>query len=133
MQTTEFFESSVFFGVFISLASYTFGVWLKKRTGWALANPLLIAIVLVVATLSLLGISYESYAKGAGIINYLLTPATICLADCSISSSKLCSFLSRRIVHLERIVIRKLRLFSQVNINTTFFGGSSISLRSEFC
>ena len=80
MQTTEFFESSVFFGVFISLASYTFGVWLKKRTGWALANPLLIAIVLVIATLSLLGISYESYAKGAGIINYLLTPATICLA-----------------------------------------------------
>lgn len=30
MQTTEIFESSVFFGVFISLASYTFGVWLKK-------------------------------------------------------------------------------------------------------
>lgn len=80
MQTTEIFESSVFFGVFISLASYTFGIWLKKRTGWALANPLLVAIVLVVATLSLLGISYESYAKGAGIINYLLTPATICLA-----------------------------------------------------
>lgn len=77
---SEILESSVFFGVFISLVSYTFGVWLKKRTGWALANPLLISIVLVIATLSLTGVSYESYAKGADIISYLLTPATICLA-----------------------------------------------------
>lgn len=77
---SEILESSVFFGVFISLVSYTFGVWLKKRTGWALANPLLISIVLVIATLALTGVSYESYAKGANIISYLLTPATICLA-----------------------------------------------------
>lgn len=77
---SEILESSVFFGVFISLVSYTFGVWLKKRTGWALANPLLISIVLVIATLCLTGVSYESYAKGANIISYLLTPATICLA-----------------------------------------------------
>lgn len=80
MGMTEMFESSVFFGVFISLASYTFGVWLKKRTGWALANPLLVSIVLVIIVLSLFGVSYESYARGAGIISYLLTPATICLA-----------------------------------------------------
>lgn len=77
---SEILESSVFFGVFISLVSYTFGVWLKKRTGWALANPLLISIVLVIATLCLTDVSYESYAKGANIISYLLTPATICLA-----------------------------------------------------
>lgn len=77
---SEILESSVFFGVFISLVSYTFGVWLKKRTGWALANPLLISIVLVIATLALTGVSYENYAKGANIISYLLTPATICLA-----------------------------------------------------
>lgn len=77
---SEILESSVFFGVFISLVSYTFGVWLKKRTGWALANPLLISIVLVIATLALTDVSYESYAKSANIISYLLTPATICLA-----------------------------------------------------
>lgn len=80
MEMTEVFESSVFFGVFISLASYTFGVWLKKRTGWALANPLLVAIILVTTALLLLGVDYDNYAKGAGIISYLLTPATICLA-----------------------------------------------------
>ena len=77
---SDVLESSVFFGVFISLGSYILGVWLKKKTGWALANPLLISIMLVIAALSLLGVSYESYAKGADIISYLLTPATICLA-----------------------------------------------------
>ncbi len=77
---SQIFESSVFFGVFISLSSYIFGIWLKKKTGWALANPLLVSIILVIATLSLLGVSYESYAHGAEIISYLLTPATICLA-----------------------------------------------------
>lgn len=77
---SEVLESSVFFGVFISLGSYILGVWLEKKTGWALANPLLISIMLVIAALSLLGVSYESYAKGADIISYLLTPATICLA-----------------------------------------------------
>ena len=77
---SQIFESSVFFGVFISLSSYIFGIWLKKKTGWALANPLLVSIILVIATLSMLGVSYESYARGAEIISYLLTPATICLA-----------------------------------------------------
>ena len=74
---SQIFESSVFFGVFISLSSYIFGIWLKKKTGWALANPLLVSIILVIATLSLLGVSYESYARGAEIISYLLTPASL--------------------------------------------------------
>jgi len=76
----ELLENSVFLGVFISLGSYMLGTWLKKRTGWALMNPLLISIILVLAFLLLTGTSYDSYMKGANIISYLLTPATICLA-----------------------------------------------------
>ena len=74
------FESSLYFGVFISLAAYGVGVWLKKMTGWSLMNPLFVAIVLVIASISLLGISYDTYNRGAHIITYLLTPSTICLA-----------------------------------------------------
>ena len=74
------FESSLYFGVFISLAAYGVGVWLKKMTGWSLMNPLFVAIVLVIASISLLGISYDTYNCGAHIITYLLTPSTICLA-----------------------------------------------------
>jgi len=76
----ELLQESVFLGVLISLGSYMLGTWLKKKTGWALMNPLLISIVLVISFLLATGISYESYSRGAGIISYLLTPATVCLA-----------------------------------------------------
>ena len=73
-------ENSVFFGVMISLVSYAVGMWLKRKTGWALMNPLLVSIILVIATLLLFNISYDSYKQGSNIITYLLTPATVCLA-----------------------------------------------------
>ena len=76
----EMFESSVFVGVLISLASYWIGVWLKKKTGLSFMNPLLISIILVITFLLLSGTSYESYEAGAQSLSYLLTPATICLA-----------------------------------------------------
>ena len=43
-------------------------------------NPLLISIILVISFLLLTGVDYQTYAKGADVISYLLTPATICLA-----------------------------------------------------
>lgn len=73
-------SDSTFLGVFISLASYAAGMWLRKKTGWSLMNPLFISIVLVILILLLLGIDYPTYSRGANIISYLLTPATICLA-----------------------------------------------------
>ena len=76
----EFFNESVFFGVFLSLLSYEIGIWCKKRWKIALFNPLLIAITLTLATLLVLDIPYETYNAGAKYISYLMTPATICLA-----------------------------------------------------
>lgn len=74
------FEDSVFLGVFISLLSYAVGMWLRRKTGWALMNPLFVSIILVVLTLLIFHIDYPTYNRGANIISYLLTPATICLA-----------------------------------------------------
>lgn len=76
----EIFETSVFFGVLISLGAYAIGMWLKRKTGWALMNPLLVAIVLVICTLLLLDVDYPTYQRGANVISYMLTPATVCLA-----------------------------------------------------
>lgn len=75
-----FFQDSVFFGVLISLASYSIGLALKIKTGWSLMNPLLISIILVIAFLLITGVPYEKYNAGANCISYLLTPSTICLA-----------------------------------------------------
>lgn len=76
----EFFETSVFFGVFISLISYGIGTLLNKKLKLPIFNPLLIAVIIIIAVLVLLDIDYETYNEGAKYISYLLTPATVCLA-----------------------------------------------------
>ncbi|MDR0924562.1 MAG: LrgB family protein [Hungatella sp.] len=70
----------LFFGVVLSLLGYEMGLRLKKRFKWAVFNPLLISICVVMAFLSAFHIDYEVYDKSAKYISYLLTPATICLA-----------------------------------------------------
>jgi len=76
----EYFESSVFLGAFISIGSYAIGIWLQKKTGSALANPLLISIIFVISFVLFTGMSYESYKEGCKFISFLITPATVCLA-----------------------------------------------------
>lgn len=73
-------STSVFFGVFASIAGYEIGLLLKRKFNLALFNPLLIAIVVVMVILAGTGVDYESYNEGAKYLSYLLTPATVCLA-----------------------------------------------------
>ena len=76
----EFAASSVFFGVFVTLAAYLIGLKIRKKTGLVLMNPLLIAIVLVMLLLCTLDIDYAAYNQSARLVSSLLTPATVCLA-----------------------------------------------------
>lgn len=76
----EMLESSVFFGVTITLITYAIGVLIKRKLKIAIFNPLLISIALIIVFLAFTGIDYNSYAEGADFISYLLTPATVCLA-----------------------------------------------------
>lgn len=75
-----FLETSVFFGVVLSVLAYGVGTWLYKKFRLAVFNPLLISVILVMVFLKLSGVSYEVYNTGAQYISYLLTPATVCLA-----------------------------------------------------
>ena len=75
-----FLQESLYFGFVISILAYLFGVWLKKRLGWAILNPLLVSVVLVIVLLVGLGIDYDTYNYSAKYISYLLTPSTVCLA-----------------------------------------------------
>ena len=76
----SFLKDSLYFGVMVSLLAYWFGLWLKGRLGWAVLNPILVAVVLVIVLLKGTGVDYSSYMEGARYISYLLTPATVCLA-----------------------------------------------------
>lgn len=73
-------EESLYFGFVLSLFAYWFGLWLKKKLGWAVLNPLLISVAVVIGCLLILDIDYDSYNQSAKYISYLLTPATVCLA-----------------------------------------------------
>ena len=76
----EFFQHTVFFGVFISLFAYSIGVFLRKKTKLSVFNPLLIAIILTMGVLLWLDIDYATYESSAKYLSYLLTPATVSLA-----------------------------------------------------
>ncbi len=71
---------SLYFGVVVSLLTYWLGMWLKKKLGWAVLNPILVSVAVVIFLLKVLKVDYEVYNEGAKYISYLLTPATVCLA-----------------------------------------------------
>ncbi len=73
-------SDSAFFGVIISLFAYGIGALFKQKLKWAIFNPLLIAIVMIMCFLSYFNIDYKTYASGASFLTWLLTPATVCLA-----------------------------------------------------
>ncbi len=69
------------FGVTATLLAYEIGRKVQRRCGGQpIANPVLIAIALLVAGLELSGTSYDAYFKGGGLIQFLLGPATVALA-----------------------------------------------------
>ncbi len=76
----EFFAESVFFGAVISVLAYWLGTVIQKKWKYAIFNPMLIAIVVIILVLTLMGIEYDVYNKGAEYVTYFLTPATVCFA-----------------------------------------------------
>lgn len=76
----EMLTGSVYFGVVLTLICYEIGLVIKRKTKWALANPLLIAALCIIGILLILDIDYEVYKAAVQPISFLLTPATVCLA-----------------------------------------------------
>lgn len=72
--------ASPYFGIALSVAAFGVGVKLNRKLKTPICNPLIIAIVLIVAVLLIFRIPYESYNVGGEIINMFLAPATVCLA-----------------------------------------------------
>ena len=64
----------------LTLGAYLIGLAVARRARTPIANPVLIAIVLIGITLRLLHLSYAEYFSGAQFIHFLLGPATVALA-----------------------------------------------------
>jgi predicted murein hydrolase (TIGR00659 family) len=77
---TELLHSPVFL-VLLTLAAYRLGREARERTGGhPLAQPVLVAIVVIGALLTWLDIDYGDYRSGTELIAFWLGPATVALA-----------------------------------------------------
>ncbi len=80
MNLNDLLSESLFFGFALSLLSYWLGTVIQQKVKHPLCNPLLLSMVFCIFILKLTDISYNTFNHGGKYINYLLTPATVCLA-----------------------------------------------------
>ena len=69
-----------FAGIVLSIAAYWIGVRVRSKTKSPLANPLLIAVILVIAVFQLTPMTLAHYRNGASLFAMLVVPATTVLA-----------------------------------------------------
>lgn len=68
-------------GLFVTLVAYRIGLALFERSGRTpLLNPVLTAVLLIVALLTVTDVDYATYFEGAQFVHFLLGPATVALA-----------------------------------------------------
>lgn len=78
---SEIFAGCSCFGLLMSMGSYQLARVINKRMGRELCNPLLFATLFCGAVLLGTGTEYEVfYQNGGRVLEFFLTPATICLA-----------------------------------------------------
>lgn len=66
--------------VVLTLGAYQLGLACQRRFRSALCNPILIAVVLILAFMALTGLPNGDYQAGTAVISWLITPATVSLA-----------------------------------------------------
>ena len=64
----------------LTLAAFAFALWLYRRTGWLVLQPVLITMLLIIAGIRLLQLDYAAYRDAVVPIAWLLGPTTVALA-----------------------------------------------------
>lgn len=77
---SELLQGCACFGVALCLGAYALGVAINRRFKSPLLNPMLLAIVGIIAVLLVCRVDYDNFAQSAQPLAYLLTPATASLA-----------------------------------------------------
>ena len=66
--------------VLLTLLAFRLGQFIQAKTKSPVCNPILIAVILVLLFLKGTGMELATYQKGASMLSWLMTPATVCLA-----------------------------------------------------
>ena len=77
---SELLSSAEHFGFVLSIFIFLMAVQITLRFKLELFNPLLISTIIIIVILTAFNIPYSQYREGADLLNYFLTPATVCLA-----------------------------------------------------
>lgn len=77
---SELLQGCASFGVALCLGAYALGMAINRRFKSPLLNPMLLAIVGVIAVLAVCRVDYGAFQQSAQPLSYLLTPATASLA-----------------------------------------------------
>ncbi len=75
----DLFQSPLF-GIVLCIVCFEVGLWVNKKLKTPLANPLLIAIAMVIIILNVFHIPLEDFQQGGDVISLFLAPATAVLA-----------------------------------------------------
>lgn len=76
-----YLAASPLLGLTLTLLAYQGAVWINGRCrSHPLANPVLLAVIAIVALLWFTGTPYRTYFDGAQFVHFLLGPATVALA-----------------------------------------------------
>lgn len=64
----------------LTLAAFLCAVWLYRRSGWLVLQPVLVTMLIIIGGIRLLGLDYQAYREAVVPISWLLGPATVALA-----------------------------------------------------
>ncbi len=68
------------FGIGLTLATYQLALAAYERTRWPFLQPVLVAMLLIIATLALIGVEVRDYLASTHIFGLLLGPVIVALA-----------------------------------------------------
>ncbi len=80
MSMQDIFVHAAYAGAVLTIVAFLIGTWINRKTQSPVANPVIIALLLIIAFLKFFDVDYDAYKKSADVITYFLTPATVCLA-----------------------------------------------------
>ena len=66
--------------ILLTFGMYQIGLLIQKKLKTAIANPVLISVILVLGFMALTGMGNGEYQAGMAKFSWLMTPATVCLA-----------------------------------------------------
>lgn len=76
----EFLSGSTYFAILLCVGLYMMGMAIQRRFRYAILNPMLISMGILIVFLVFTGTDYREFEQDVAPLSYLLTPATVSLA-----------------------------------------------------